>query len=83
MSALAIHTKDPRFHDETWGLLNTRGSGSEREAHTCTDMVLPTFTPTGSILPAVSLLPMQEQGGVTDGDRERNFTGQVCALIQP
>ena len=45
-------------------------------------MVLPTFTPTRCIFPAVGLLPVQEQRGITDGYRKFDFTSQICTLIQ-
>ena len=46
-------------------------------------MVLPTFTPARCIFPAVRLLPVKEETGITNWNREFNFPSKVCSLIQP
>ena len=45
-------------------------------------MVLPTFTPALGIFPAVGLLPVHKQRGITDRDRKFDFARKVGALIQ-
>ena len=45
-------------------------------------MVLPPFTPTGGIVPAVGLLPMQEPSGVANRNRQFDLPSQIGALIQ-
>lgn len=45
-------------------------------------MVLPAFTPAGSINPAVRLLPMNKQKGITNGNRQFNFAGKISSLVQ-
>ena len=45
-------------------------------------MVLPAFTPARSIFPAVNMLPMQEQRGITNGNGKLNFTSKIRTRIQ-
>ena len=45
-------------------------------------MVLPTFTPTRGIFPAVSLLPMKEKIDISDGNRKCDLASEISSLIQ-
>ena len=54
----------------------------EGKSHTGTDMMLPAFTPAWSIIPAIGLLPVQEQRGVANRNRKLNLSSEVRTWVQ-